>query len=295
MTTHALHSTPARAEVAREQLRSVGLAVRRTALLAGMLLLGVTALLLYGYIRAEQDPRSNFSFPFVPEVGFPLAMLALFLPMVVWKGEDPANRSYLWALPVERGWHQLAKNGSGWVWLMVAMAALLLWGLFMATVTGGDIAVKDYSQFIGEDMRSAQRGDWRRIVEQVPGWQWAVPFTAATIMYLIGSAVVLASNHPWRWYVGVVFGFMVLSAVLEITDWTAGERVMEAFFDGRYGLQTVLSGEANTTGTYLSRAGEARTWNADRPALDAWLIATALWMGVAGAGVWIAARFHREP
>lgn len=295
MTTHALHSTPARAEVAREQLRSVGLAVRRTGLLLGLLLLLVTGLLLYAYLRSLREPGYNVSIPFLPRMGYPLILLAFFLPMVVWKGEDPANRAYLWALPVERGWHQLAKNASAWAWLMIAVAALLLWGLIMALVTGGDVAVDTYSRFIGEDMRNAQDGDWVQIVEPVPAWQWAVPFTAATITYLIGSTVVLASNHPWRWYVGTLFGFMVLTAVLEITDWNAGERVVEAFFEGRYGLETVLSGETNVTTTYLSGAGEVRTSNGARPTLDAWLIATALWMGVASAATVVAAKVHREP
>lgn len=65
--------------------------------------------------RADATGQAHGGMSYHPMAAIPVALIGLLLPFSVWRAEDPARRSYLWAMPVPRGPHTLAKAFSGWV------------------------------------------------------------------------------------------------------------------------------------------------------------------------------------
>jgi hypothetical protein len=103
-------------------------------------------------------------------------------------------------------------------------------------------------------------------------------------MYLVGTIVALLSNYPLRVFAGAWFGVMV---VMGMADASGGvmdqvvERVASHVATSRYGFVT------HATGLII---------RGPRDQVDggAWAVATLLWMGVALAGVILAARRYQE-
>jgi len=255
MTSIALHPAPRWQTVAREQLRAVGLALRAE----GMLFLGalgvIAVLMIISAVRMAAHPGQNMSIGYVPQATIPMALVAFVIPFSVWRSEDPARRSYHWAMPVARSPHTLTKAASGWLWLMAAVAVYLLYIVALSMVV------------------SAITGDPRG-GRSIPAWEWVIPFTSATVAYLLGSTAVLASDHPWRWIMGVIVTYVVILLVLLSMDRTDDVRMWGGIVDGYHGLRTALFGYVRVrhVGASASR----------------WLSATAIWgalgvIGVAGA------------
>ncbi len=295
MSETMLHPKPRWSTVAREQFRAVGLATRREWLLFGLGLVGLTVLfaVLYAQARAE---GGRFNFEFTPGIAAPLVFLGIMAPFSVWKGMEPSRRGYLWALPADRGGHTLLRNFEGWLWFMALVALYLLWGWGMAWITGGDIGVSEQPVFLGHWDGPGQPDPegFQRLRVFVSGWQWAVPFVAATATYLLGSAVVLASDHAWRWLAGIAVGFFLLVAVSEAADLDALQAALNAVFEGRWGLETLLLGTRWVEEQFTTQAGKMVTGSVARPALSAWLGAAALWLGLGTAGTLAAALRHQE-
>src|SRR5689334_20978175 len=105
MDSAVLNPVPAWHAVAREQFRSVGVALRREALVAAGLM-GLLSVWI-GYLQVETHGHMEVSFN--PEAGIPAVILALLIPMAVWKGEDPARRGYHRAMPVGHGAHAVMR------------------------------------------------------------------------------------------------------------------------------------------------------------------------------------------
>lgn len=83
-------------------------------------------------------------------------------------------------------------------------------------------------------------------------WHSVVPFTAITIAYLVGSILVLASDHPWVWLAGIFVGLLVLNATLQAAGLDEAMRSLGTLVNGHYGLVAVASAAAVglTFGTY---------------------------------------------
>jgi hypothetical protein len=218
--------------------------------------------------------RQNVSFDLTPEMLFPAIFLSILVPLSIWKSEEPSRRSYHWSMPVDRSVHTLAKSTSGWAWLMIAMLTFVLWGLLIALVTGGDLGLR--------------RG------QPIAAWVWIHPFVAATIAYLLATIVVLTSDHPWRWFAGIVLGFVLLNAVLQASQLDEIAAALGSVWEGNLGLKTALSGSTEVPREVTLQNGQTLVRTVSQANQQAWLKASALWLGLATAGVLAAAYRHQE-
>jgi hypothetical protein len=252
----ALNPVPGWMDVLHEQFASVGLALKREGAVVGLF-----AALFTAFIVWTQLQHGAAAFPLSPKEGIAAAVMALLIPMAVWKGEDPGRRGYHHAMPVDQGAHASARVAAGLAWTLAGVAAFFGWMGLLAAVTGGP-------------------------VENVEPWQWAAPFAGATVLYLLGSALTLATSRPWRWLGGGAVAYFFLNAFrgLDATEPIADS--INAIVTGRYGLTTVVTGLVRDVED--AHIGE---WMV--PDLGAWLTATFLWLA-AGISVllWSA---YRQP
>ncbi|HZG44469.1 MAG TPA: hypothetical protein VEY93_16070, partial [Longimicrobium sp.] len=223
------------------------------------------------------------------EVALMCALVGLFAPMAVWKGDGPARRGYFWSLPVDRSRHALVKVAAGWGWTMAVVGLLLLWAALLAWMTGGELSLGDtrvplrpYSEVPRPTPADHFVHPW-----PVDAWLWIVPFTATTAAYLVGSAVALSTDHPWRWYAGFVLCWALLAA--------AGlHEELGQLMEGRYGWGVMVTGSEWEQARLTTPAG-ARVFAGRFVAAPAqWSLATALWMALALSAVVFAARRHQE-
>lgn len=259
------HPTPRAAAVLREQFRAVGVATRGEMMAAGVLMLGVTVLMVLYHANWGSGGFDML------DLRMPLVGLGLFAPLAVWRNEAPSRRGYLWALPVARSRNTLARLLGGWAWLMLVSAGLLLWTLGATLVANGGL---------GSDL-AAPHGE---------SWMLLLPLTGATVAYLVGSAIVLATDYPWRWTAGGIFLFAVLVTFTESMRNPWLERLLTALVDGRYGLISVATGTVGVRTRAASGAIDFRMV----PDQQAWLVATAIWGAIAIAAVLAAAYRHQE-
>ncbi|CAA9296462.1 MAG: Phytoene synthase [uncultured Gemmatimonadetes bacterium] len=281
MSIHSVHTVPRWSAVLAELFRTVGIAVRREVALLALLLAGGTLVMVFAELRY---PREHIDF--VPAVAFPLILLGFLAPMGVWKGEEPSRRSYLWAMPVDRARHTLAKTVAGWAWLMVLVGIHLLWALGMAILTGGEIGVDGIGLPEGARPTGA---DLHMVWWTIPAWQWLAPFTGATITYLLGSIVVISCDHPWRWYAGIGLFIFLLGDLTQsgMVPW------LESLAEGPLRVESAISGTFQTTETITTPNGKMKL-PLSMPALGAWLTAMPLWLALGAAGVVAAAYRHQE-
>ncbi|HEY0372685.1 MAG TPA: hypothetical protein VGD79_11825 [Thermoanaerobaculia bacterium] len=175
-----LHATPRWSDAVLEQIRVVGLSLRREALVVAAVL-GVGTFLVASDIvggRPGFDSRETF----------PTALIAFFYPFLIWRNDRRFAPSFLWTLPVDRRRLALARVFAGFVWLMAAIAFFIIWLLTLGLLSGATSA------------HTISR----------------IPFIATIGTYLFGSAVVLGLRHPLRWLLGAG-GVMFLMGIL--SDW----------------------------------------------------------------------------
>ncbi|HEV7588018.1 MAG TPA: hypothetical protein VGO40_07780 [Longimicrobium sp.] len=251
----AMNPVPGWMDVLREQLASAGLALKREGTIVGGF-----AVLFTAFIAWTQVQHGFAEIPFSPKEGIAAAMMALLIPMAVWKGEDPARRGYHHAMPVSHGAHASARVAAGLAWTLAGVTAFFGWMGILSLSTGGSVDAA------------------------AEPWQWLAPFAGATVMYLLGSALTLATSRPWRWLGGGMVGYLFLGALrgLDATEpITAG---INALLQGHLGLTTVL------TGLVWEVTPMKHAW---LPDAGAWLTATFIWLAVAVSLFFWAA--YRQP
>lgn len=285
----AAHRVPHAPTVIAEQLRAVGRHVRWEIGVLGILLLVMSGTMLVAHTSVPGH-RSDMQFA---EMALGACLIALFAPIAVWQGEEPSRRAYFWSLPVERGSHTLLKVLAGWVWLMAVVAGFLLWLSTLAWLTDGTLGLGT-SLLPGREVW--RTGDplgaqifyhpWR-----VAPWQWLAPFAGATVMYLLGSALVLSTDHPWRWIAGLLF-----AAVLVVVLGTEiGGRTVQAVSEGPYGLTMLIVGGREALGVPVrAPTGRMLEVSAFVPDPAGWARAAALWTALSLAAVLAAAFRHQE-
>ena len=149
MTDSTVGRVPALKAVWIEQLRVVGLAIRREAALAALVLaLGSVAVIAFSRIPVLQaivnEEAGDLVFnPGEPPWGFFAAFVALLFPLVVWKGERRFGDTPLWSLPVDHRRHALLKVASGWVWLMAILGAALVCVTITVLASGGTLGIDE--------------------------------------------------------------------------------------------------------------------------------------------------------
>lgn len=289
----ALHSTPRPHDVLVAQIRAVGFAFRRPALVA-MALIALATLI----VTVATDEVIAFH----PEHHTLPGMLGLLLPIGVWMGEKRFGAGFLWTLPVDRRWHALAKVFAGWVWLMAAVALVVLWLLALALLSGGTIFGQEALRVLPSFSFAAARPFDPSAVQDVR-WTpeplfWLVPFTAATGTYLLASALALGIRHPLRWIIGTVLGLVLVAAIGSAASaaWQLGVgRLLESFVRGPYGVDALLTAKTETlqVAATLSTGETIVVWRA-LPDLQQWVTATLLWTGAGLVALVAAASRHRE-
>ena len=281
MTAPAPATLPRTAAVLAEQLRFLGLALRRWAAAGLAVPLALLALALL------EPPLS-----YAREVGWWFAVLGFAAPFAAWR--TLRSDGALWTLPVEHRRHALVGVAAGWCWLMAAAAALLAWLVALVLLTDGRLVVAETRLLLAGAAAAPER--LAEVAWRTPWWQWAIPFTAATVAYLLGSALVLATRHPWRWAAGAL-----LAVVLALTLSGAGGRgdagPRDRLLGHRYGVETlVLGGPDGRTSPVTVAAADGRPVRAWRelPTFDRWAAATLLWTAAGALALWLATRRLRE-
>ena len=256
-----LHPTPRWRDAVAEQVRIVGLNLRREALAAAVVLVVATLPVLIDLGRGRPGFGSDESLP--------TTVFSFLLPFAVWRGERRFGPDFLWTLPVDRQQIALARVIAGWVWLMAAVGAFVIWLLALALFANASSA------------ETLMR----------------VPFIATTAMYMFGSALVLGFRHPLRWLlgtVGVVFLLLMLADAMgrtESGEWqiVAWSSVLRSAVYGPYGLRTLLS----SSGFFFTVRDSRAAWQTI-PDLAQWATATFLWLGAGLIALCAAISRHGE-
>jgi hypothetical protein len=305
MNSAALHPRPRWGAAFLAEVAAVGISLRRELIGAALLVAGVTPLIYLlrsggGWtapIRVDPD-----------EWGFILAVVAFIAPLAIWKSEGPARRDYFWSLPLPRGPHTLSRVLSGWGWLMVVILAVFAWLTVLAWVTGGGFGLDQSRLVLGPDappgatpaaLAAAGGGAldpalFRQIRWTTPGWLWLVPVVAPTIAYLLGSIAALRSDHPWLWLAAPGMALMVVGLVGEVASVPGLAELVLQFAEGRYGLETLITGSNEATTRVATTGGEEVLVWRNLPAPRQWLTTVLIWGVPAVAGVLLAAFRHQE-
>jgi hypothetical protein len=261
VTDWTLHRSPPLRDVVREQIRVVGLALRREALVVASVLAIVTLIIAIDIVHG------NAATWFDSDEWAGVGVISFLFPFAVWRRERRFGPAFLWTLPVDRRQLALTKVFAGWVWLISAMTAFALWHKALAVLSG----VTD--------------------PQTIP-----LPLTGGTAMYLLGSALVLGLRHPLRWLLGTVGVFFVLATLNEALGRTAtGQARMVAWSGvlrwlvyGPYGIDTLLSSHSFSSAV----DGAATVWR-EHPHLS-WALAAFLWLSAGLAALWAAVSRHGE-
>ncbi len=191
----AVHSTPRLRKVLMEHVRVLWLDLRLpTAAAAG--LAALTTLLVNGQVSRQGGPIG-----FHPERYLLPVLLALVLPIIVWRGEDRFGAGLLWTFPLDRRRHALAKVCAGWIWLMSAVALFVLWLIALTLVSGGSLFAEQTLTVLSSSVPATGPFAGPDPVQTVPVTPqpllWLTPFTGAT-----GAT---CSQAPWLWGSGIPY------------------------------------------------------------------------------------------
>lgn len=219
-----------------------------------------------------------------PWAGGPLARLLMVWPVFlviigpawafgVLNNEGPSNRHYHWSQPVPRHVHSLARVVAGLAWLW------LVYGVVVAAALA----------FAGTEGNAWQ-------LSELSGLAWMNLFTGALLGYLAVSVLTLASDHPMRWFFGLLF-LLPLSLGL-IAEWLGLQTLVQALArpvtDASWGLGPTMVNAMNADVAQIMRAvsGIGTTPDGFNPAT--WVWATLLWVGMLGALVGVTAMVHPD-
>ena len=282
-----------------EHVRTTGHALRGAALVAAALLALLTLWVALRAASKDVDVSLNAWPTQLP------GLIGALLPIAVWARDERFGPGFLWTLPVDRRRHALTKALAGWVWLMGGVALFVLWLLALTAATGSRV-LPETLQVATFEAAAAGPIDAAalRDVRWAPGPRiWAVPFTAATVCYLLASALVLGTRHPLRWVIGAVVTYVLGTIASEAVRvqlgmrWSdhAPARLLDTLFESRYGLDAVLTARLESLGTHTTLTTGERVmvwWGV--PDLGDWRTATLLWTGAGLLALWAAASRHRE-
>jgi hypothetical protein len=263
MSSISLHSQPRLRAVIEEQLAAVGLSIRKEAIAFLLTMLAFTALIIASALQAAHL-KQDYAFSYGAGAAAPLAWLALFVPLAVWRREERRHPDYLLAMPVSRITHMLARVLSGCAWVVLAATTYIL---ILACTT---FAVTNIAGSLSASV------DW---------WVWGVPISSAVLSYLLGFAVTLSSRHPERWLVGVPAAYMLCFLLTRDFGFPAAHERLSELFNSSFGLGPALFGAiyeqlpAGYVGASISR----------------WLGATALWLLISGILLLLATYRRHDP
>jgi len=288
MTNSTAGRIPAMKAAWIEQLRVVGLAIRREGALAALVLvLGSLALIAFSrmpVLQAMVDGEvGQLVFdPGEPPWGFFAVLAALLLPFVAWKGERRFGDTPLWSMPVDHRRHTLLKVAAGWVWLLAILSAALVWVTLTVLASGGALGV-DEVRLLVLDPAGAIAGT-PGAVESVnwttPWWEWGLPFTSATTAYLLASTLMLATARPLFWAAGLWVASAVVVAIGDTRDVSWIERAAD-FISWQVGGDALFKVWVETP------TGWTEQWTL-LPTANVWAASSAFWISLGLVGVLVA-------
>lgn len=296
MTSATSGSVPGLGRVIVEQLRAVGLAVRRevaalTAVVA-FSVLGMAVVVMVPSLSAQVDLGDAIQLN--PEgLGYMAALVAVFFPLAVWKGDSPWGEAHLWTLPVARPQHALIKVGAGWVYLMGTVAMGLLGIVVTALMAGGSLGIETTRLLAAAGPPAeGQIADAVAVVWRTPLWQWLTLFTGATAVYLFSSVLWLATARPWHWVVGLWLSALVIAGLVDLLNQGP---LVDLTYTAVGSADRLLMGGAEMQSFYAQTAPDEwnRVWAA-LPSARGWATSTALWIGAGLVALVAAARRHRD-
>jgi hypothetical protein len=305
MTEATLHNPPRMNDVLRAHLRMVAKNLRWPVIAGAVFLAIVTVIVGRSILLAHEELQ------FHPEQLLLPSQIGLFLPLIVWLREKHWSDGLLFTLPVDRQRNALSRVVAGWMWLMVIIAVLFAWMLIASLLSGNNVLGAETLNMLPADvsaamntfpypsLRDLQPFTAETVSHRTNPLLWLAPFTGATVLYLIMSAVLLASRYPLRWIAGVVVSFMLVAGIADATEITALERlplyVLRPLMLGEYGMDAVLTARTEylKIGTALPNGERTIVWRA-LPDVSGWLLATLFWISLGVIAVWLAAARHRE-
>ena len=272
--------------VLREQLALAGLQLRGLGLLAAAAMAVITTMIAWWHL--SRGSGANFVLPDMSLAGLLGGTLA---PLALWRGEGPSRRGYFLAQPIGRLAHTLARLLAGWTWLMGAVALFLAWALALALATGSDVSIGLLRTRVLQPELAAT-GALLDLGMASNAWLWLVPFTSATVLYLLVSLAMLATDQPWRWFGGLAFATLVVSALLDSSGHGVPLLVHDTLL-GRYGVEAVLMGlsDQRVDPSLVPATAEGQI---DLPDLRAWATSTAMLALTALAALVLVARRQEE-
>jgi hypothetical protein len=178
----------------------------------------------------------------------------------------------------------------------------VLWLLGFALLSGGNVLGEETLRTVPAAVFREGRLDpanLRSVAWRPEPLLWLVPFSAATAMYLLASALILGTRHPLRWVVGVALAFFLTTALAE----TANSRLMlrglngvlAPLTTGPHGLETLLVAQTESLKleTTFSTGEPGVVW-VGVPDPGRWATAALLWTAAGLIALWAAASRHRE-
>ena len=290
-----LHPLPRLGAVLKEQTRAVGITLRPLAIGVGILLA-----VFGGYALYDNMVRPNATVGLPPDLLMYLSFVGIALPLFArWGSVTPFRPGLPWTLPVDRAHHALIRVTGGWLWLMVAVAVLLLWAVGVPFISGGSlIEPRLFLVAPFSDPRPLDPASLPTLLWSIPWWLWLVPFPAATAFYLFSSALLLATPRPERWVAGTILGLFLLIFMTERANltWLADitDAALVPLVDGRYGLSTLVTGATAYVASVDLPPGESMPMFVGVPTFGRWAVSSGLWTGLGLATIWLAARRHGE-
>ena len=291
---------PAPGLVFTEQLRTVGLAIRRegflfaAAMVALVIAVAVAAMVpsIGSQLVGELPPSLN-----PEELGMLAAVIGLAFPLAVWKNERPWGDTTLWTLPVPHSQHALAKIAAGWLWLIGVITVGLLAFCAAALLAGGELGIDVTRPVLANPEAVLTTGaqassEIVSVQWTTPVYQWLMPFTGATVMYLFGSALWVGTRHPLRWAVVIWLSGLFAAGFFDLTQI---DRIEHLAMDGLHGFDSMLTSGYETLRTGFRRAdGDWTTVWTELPTFGGWIVATMLWTLGGLAAVTAAVRRQRR-
>lgn len=291
---------PRQRDVLLEHLRAMGFGLRVPMLAAAFLALLVTVALAVQIASGDMEKHLLAEPSTLP--GF----IGALLPIAIWAREERFGPGFLWTLPVDRSRHALIKVLAGWLWLVAGLALYALCQLVLALVSEGGVVPVQTMYLLSTPIHASVPLDraMLRLVQWAPGpVVWVIPAAAATATYLLVSAIMIGIRRPLRWVVGAVLAFAVSSFAIHTAsrqlgmEWLAGapERALVQLFQGRYGLETLLTLRTWSLDTrvILTTGERIQAWSAI-PNLAEWRIAALLWTSAGLLALSAAVYRHRE-
>jgi hypothetical protein len=291
-----LRPTPTLRRVLVEQIRVVGPSLRGLGIALGAFLAMGTIMIL---LTPDPNPiRFELNY-FVFGV---LAFIGATLPLFLWWGPmSPFQPGFPWTLPVERARHTLARVAAGWVWLMAGVAVFVLWTASNSLLSGGALVAFEIwmvAPHRGAPVDLIDPATLPTMVWAQPGWFFLVPFVAATVVYLLASALFLATRYPGRWIAGTLLGTFLLALLVEWADlgWLSDalDPPLSAVLVGWYGLTTFIGGGTFEATVTRGPTGELMPVWMSVPTFGRWAISAALWTPAAFAALGLAILRHRD-